>query len=66
MGLTLLEGFKYDEDDNEWNSGTIYDPKSGNTYKCYMWLDKNQNVLNVKGYIGVSIIGRKVSWTRVN
>lgn len=65
LGLTLLEGFKYDADDEEWDSGTIYDPKTGNTYKCYMWFDKDENTLNVKGYIGVSIIGRKVSWTRV-
>jgi len=66
MGLKLLEGFTYDEDDKEWNSGTIYDPKSGSTYKCYMWFDKDENKLNVKGYIGVSIMGRKVSWTRVD
>ncbi len=65
MGLELLEGFTYDEDDKEWNSGTIYDPQSGNTYKCYMWFDEDDNKLNVKGYIGVSIIGRKVAWTRV-
>ena len=64
MGLTLLSGFEYDEGDEEWNSGTIYDPKSGNTYKCYMWFGTDNNVLNVKGYVGVSIIGRKVAWTR--
>ncbi len=65
LGLQLLKGFKYDEDDQEWISGTIYDPQTGSTYKCYMWFDDDENVLNVKGYIGVSIIGRKVSWTRV-
>ncbi len=65
LGLTLLDNFRYDTDDEEWDSGTIYDPKTGNTYKCYMWFDENDNKLNLKGYIGVSIIGRKVSWTRV-
>lgn len=64
-GLTLLSGFSYDEDDDEWTDGTIYDPKSGNTYKCYMWFDGNPNKLQVKGYIGFSLIGKKVSWTRV-
>jgi len=63
LGLELLQGFKFDED--EWNSGTIYDPKTGNTYKCYMWFDKDDNTLHVKGYIGISIIGRSVEWTRV-
>ncbi len=65
MGLELLKNFEYDEDDEEWTNGTIYDPKSGNTYKCYMWFDGNPNKLQVKGYIGFSLIGKKVSWTRV-
>ncbi len=65
MGLELLKNFEYDEDDEEWTNGTIYDPKSGNTYKCYMWFEGNPNKLQVKGYIGFSLIGKKVSWTRV-
>lgn len=65
MGLELLKSFEYDEDENEWTDGTIYDPKSGNTYKCYMWFDGNPNKLQVKGYIGFSLIGKKVSWTRI-
>ncbi|WP_430816693.1 DUF2147 domain-containing protein [Carboxylicivirga sp. RSCT41] len=65
MGLELLKNFEYSEDDEEWTNGTIYDPKSGNTYKCYMWFDGNPNKLQVKGYIGFSLIGKKVSWTRV-
>ncbi|MCT4591531.1 MAG: DUF2147 domain-containing protein [Carboxylicivirga sp.] len=65
IGLKLLNDFKFDEKESEWSDGTIYDPKSGNTYKCYMWFDGNPNKLNVKGYIGFSLIGKKVSWTRV-
>jgi len=63
MGLRLLNGFKYD--DGEWVDGTIYDPKEGKTYKCYMWFDNNDySKLHVKGYIGFSFIGREVVWTR--
>jgi len=65
IGLELLKNFEFDDDDDEWTDGTIYDPKSGNTYKCYMWFDGNPNKLQVKGYIGFSLIGKKVSWTRV-
>ncbi len=64
MGLKLLQGFSYDEDDEEWVDGTIYDPKSGSTYKCLMWFDKDPDILLVKGYIGLSIIGKKVTWKR--
>lgn len=65
MGLNLLQGFSYDNDDEEWIDGTIYDPKSGSTYKCLMWFDDDEDTLIVKGYIGVSIIGKKVTWKRV-
>jgi uncharacterized protein (DUF2147 family) len=64
MGLRLLEGFKYNKSKNEWVDGTIYDPKSGKTYKCLMWFDDDPNKLSVKGYIGFSLIGREVVWTR--
>ncbi len=65
LGLEILRDFKYDQDEEEWNSGTIYDPNSGSIYKCYMWFDDNDSILHVKGYIGFSLIGRKVCWTRV-
>ena len=64
IGLVFLKGFEYDEK-NKWDDGTIYDPKSGKTYSSYMqMLDKNK--IEVKGYIGVSLIGRSQIWTRVN
>lgn len=66
LGLSILNGFHFDADDKEWIDGTIYDPKSGKTYKCLMWFDGNLTTLHVKGYIGFSIIGREVEWTRTN
>jgi uncharacterized protein (DUF2147 family) len=64
MGLILLKDFIYDSDDNEWQDGTIYDPKNGSTYDCYMHFDDN-GVLKIRGYIGISWIGRNTYWTRV-
>jgi len=64
MGLRLLEGFIFDKDDNEWVDGKIYDPKTGKTYSCFMWFDEDPNKLSVKGFIGFSLIGREVVWTR--
>ena len=64
MGLKLLEGFVFDKDDTEWVDGKIYDPKSGKTYSCLMWFDDDPNKLSVKGFIGFSLIGREVVWTR--
>jgi uncharacterized protein (DUF2147 family) len=66
LGLTILSGFVYDSDDKEWEDGTIYDPKDGKTYKCIMWFEKDPNQLHVKGYIGFSLIGKEVLWTKTN
>lgn len=63
MGLVFLKGFQYDGN-NKWDDGTIYDPESGKTYSCYMKM-LGKNVMEVKGYIGISLIGRAQTWTRV-
>jgi uncharacterized protein (DUF2147 family) len=62
LGLVLLKDFVFDED--EWDSGTIYDPKNGKTYDCYMVL-KDKDNLKIRGYIGISLLGRTTYWTRV-
>lgn len=65
MGLELLTGFVFDGDD-EWEDGDIYDPKSGKTYSCYMrFTDDTKDRLKVRGFIGVSLLGRTTYWTRV-
>ncbi|UKJ06618.1 DUF2147 domain-containing protein [Solitalea lacus] len=64
-GLEILKSFKYDSGDDKWADGTIYDPKSGKTYSCKITLN-DKNSMNVRGYIGVSLIGRTDVWTRAN
>ncbi len=64
LGLQILEGFEYDAEDEEWQDGTIYDPKSGNTYDCYAWLE-NDDLLKLKGYVaGIRWLGRSSEWYR--
>lgn len=63
QGLVFMQGFKYDSD-NKWDDGKIYNPKDGKTYSCYMKVI-NGNTMEVKGYIGFSLIGKSQTWTRV-
>lgn len=63
VGLVVLRGFRYDADDEEWDQGKIYDPESGNDYSCYMELVE-PGKLKVRGYVGVSLLGRTTYWTR--
>ena len=62
LGLEILKNFVFD--DGKWVDGTIYDPKSGKTYSCKLTL-KDNNQLSVRGFIGVSLIGRTEVFKRV-
>jgi uncharacterized protein (DUF2147 family) len=66
LGLVVLKDFVFDGDD-EWEDGKIYDPKSGNTYSCYMEFpdEDNKDRLKIRGYIGISLLGRTDYWERV-
>jgi uncharacterized protein (DUF2147 family) len=63
LGLLVLRGFVF-ASEGHWDSGLIYDPENGKDYKCKMTL-KSADVLDVRGYIGISLIGRTETWTRV-
>ena len=63
IGLVFMSGFTR-KSDTRWENGTIYDPKSGNTYSCVMEAD-GPDKINVRGFIGISLIGRTAVWTRV-
>jgi uncharacterized protein (DUF2147 family) len=62
QGLEILKDFVFDGE--KWTDGNIYDPKSGKTYSCNITLKKDGN-LNIRGYIGLSIIGRSEVWKRL-
>lgn len=61
-GMINMRGFTY-AGDGVWEEGNIYDPKTGNDYSCEMTL-VNENTLEVRGYIGVSLFGRTDVWKR--
>ncbi|MDG1023868.1 MAG: DUF2147 domain-containing protein [Flavobacteriaceae bacterium] len=50
-------------DDGTWEDGTILDPKSGKVYDCYITLVDDNN-LDVRGFLGFSILGRTQKWIR--
>jgi len=62
LGLEILKNFVFD--DGKWSDGTIYDPKSGKTYSCKLSL-KDSNQLSIRGFVGVSLIGRTEVFKRV-
>lgn len=61
-GMTILWGVKQDGD--EWDGGQILDPHNGKTYKVKLKLAGGGAKLDVRGYIGFSLLGRTQTWLR--
>lgn len=62
LGLEIIRGLKKDGD--EFTGGTITDPKTGKTYKCT--ITRTGDKLNVRGYVGISLMGRTQTWQKAN
>lgn len=63
LGVVMLQNFRYDGN-GAWEDGTIYDPNNGKTYSCTLKL-RDANTLEVRGYVGISLLGRTEVWTRL-
>jgi uncharacterized protein (DUF2147 family) len=63
LGYNNLLGFSY-KGKSEYDGGTIYDPENGSVYNCNISL-QDDNTIEVRGYIGVSLFGRTDTWKRV-
>ena len=62
-GYRLLKDFNF-KSGNEWDGGTIYDPENGSTYDCVITM-KDNNTLDIGGFIGISAFGRTDVWKRL-
>ena len=62
IGMAILWGLKKDGD--AWAGGEILDPKNGKVYRCKITLSENGRSLSVRGFIGISLIGRSQTWLR--
>jgi uncharacterized protein (DUF2147 family) len=62
IGMQIGSGLKKDGD--VWSGGEILDPQNGKTYKCKVWLEDKGKKLHVRGFIGVSVLGRTQVWLR--
>lgn len=59
-GLNIIWGLK--REGNVWTGGRILDPEHGDVYRAKMWLEDGK--LHVRGFLGVSLLGRTQTWVR--
>jgi uncharacterized protein (DUF2147 family) len=64
LNLLILKDLVFDADDQEWSDGNVYDPKTGNDYSLTCKL-KDKDNMELRGYMGISLLGRTDIWTRV-
>jgi|SRR5271154_6061814 uncharacterized protein (DUF2147 family) len=62
IGLRILWDLQKDGDG--WSGGTILDPANGKTYRCLLQLEDGGTKLKVRGFIGISLLGRTQYWQR--
>ena len=61
-GVTVLWGVS-SEGGNKYGGGTIMDPKNDKRYSVS--LTDNGSTMTVRGYVGISALGRNQTWQRV-
>jgi uncharacterized protein (DUF2147 family) len=62
IGLVIMRNIALKN--GEYTDGDILDPDNGQVYRCKFKLDEGGRALIVRGYIGISLIGRSQSWRR--
>jgi len=65
LGMTIVRNVKQNADDTGlWDGGDILDPNNGKVYKVRMRPVDGGKKLEVRGFIGVALLGRTQTWIR--
>lgn len=64
IGLVIMRGMT--KHGSEFDGGDILDPETGSVYRCKFTLSSDGTRLMVRGYLGVSLLGRTQTWTRID
>jgi uncharacterized protein (DUF2147 family) len=62
MGMVIIRNFHPEGDD--WLGGTLLDPENGKEYKGKIWAI-GKDKLGMRGYVGISLLGRSATWERL-
>jgi uncharacterized protein (DUF2147 family) len=62
LGLVIIRNMK--RTDDGYAGGDILDPDTGTVYRCKLHVDESGTKLIVRGYIGISLLGRTQTWER--
>src|SRR3974390_1229209 len=63
LGLEIIRGMR--RDGMHYTNGTILDPRNGNIWSAEMTLTPDNKTLVVRGFLGISLLGKNQYWTRL-
>jgi uncharacterized protein (DUF2147 family) len=63
VGMTILWGLRPGKEG--WENGSVLDPNNGKIYRCKLTLSPDGQSLTVRGFLGISLLGRSQTWKRV-
>ncbi|WP_180083416.1 DUF2147 domain-containing protein [Acinetobacter sp. YH12102] len=64
LGMDVLTDLKHVEGTNNYEKGRVIDPLAGKIYDARVRLNANGKRLTLRGYVGVSALGRSQTWIR--
>jgi uncharacterized protein (DUF2147 family) len=65
LGMEIIRGAKKSETQAVWEGGNILDPNNGTIYKLKMTPIDGGSKLEVRGFIGIALLGRTQTWVRI-
>lgn len=65
LGLEIIRGVRQVAGQAVWEGGTIVEPSTGKIYKMKMTPIEGGAKLEMRGFIGFSLLGRTQTWLRV-
>jgi uncharacterized protein (DUF2147 family) len=65
VGMEIVRGVKKDGDEAVWSGGTILDAGEGKVYKVRLTPADGGKKLEVRGYVGMPMLGRTQTWIRI-
>lgn len=64
LGLVFMTGLTYNAKEKEYQNGKLKYPGKSGTYKTFIRLTDDKKTMKMRGYLGVSLFGMTVDWTR--